>query len=82
MRLAILAHIRYQVYLLSIKPLKFHFILSNFMRRVRDSNPRAPHGTNGFQDRRYRPLSQLSIISNIFAESSGFEPLDPEGSAV
>ena len=32
------------------------------MRRVRDSNPRAPFGTNGFQDRLHKPLGQLSIL--------------------
>src|SRR5688500_16039204 len=30
-------------------------------RRERDSNPRAPFGANGFQDRRLKPLGHLSI---------------------
>lgn len=30
-------------------------------RRRRDSNPRDPHGPNGFQDRRFQPLTHSSI---------------------
>ena len=30
-------------------------------RRERDSNPRAPFGANGFQDRRLKPLGHLSV---------------------
>ncbi len=31
-------------------------------RRERDSNPRAPFGANGFQDRRFQPLTHPSRI--------------------
>lgn len=34
----------------------------NFMRRLRDSNPRAAHATSGFQDRCNSPLCQTSEI--------------------
>src|SRR5215468_9226093 len=36
-------------------------------RRRRDSNPRDPHGPNGFQDRRIQPLCHSStlIINNL-----------------
>ena len=34
-------------------------------RRARDSNPRYPYGHNGFQDRRFQPLTQLSAGGTI-----------------
>ncbi len=34
-------------------------------RRERDSNPRAPFGANGFQDRRFQPLTHPSAAGNI-----------------
>jgi hypothetical protein len=45
----------------------------NFARRKRDSNPRVSYPTNGFQDRRLRPLGHSSIStladSNLAAQS-------------
>ena len=40
---------------------------SSIWRKVRDSNPRKPHNFNGFQDRRFRPLSQpsVSLLSSV-----------------
>jgi hypothetical protein len=53
-------------------------------RRERDSNPRTRHRINGFQDRRYRPLSHLSKgatkvieISDFGFLISDFLPLNP-----
>ena len=38
-------------------------------RRRRDSNPRDPFGPNGFQDRRFQPLTHSSVFnSNVFFE--------------
>ena len=38
-------------------------------RRRRDSNPRDPFGSNGFQDRRFQPLTHSSVFnSNVFCE--------------
>ena len=35
----------------------------------RDLNPRDPFGSNGFQDRRFQPLTHSSIYnSNVFFE--------------
>ena len=34
-------------------------------RRGRDSNPRDAYASNGFQDRRFRPLSHLSIKRTV-----------------
>jgi hypothetical protein len=34
----------------------------NFWRRRRDSNPRDPFGSNGFQDRRIQPLCHSSAV--------------------
>jgi len=31
-------------------------------RRKRDSNPRASHPANGFQDRRFQPLTHSSVF--------------------
>ena len=31
-------------------------------RRERDSNPRAPFEANGFQDRRFQPLTHPSVF--------------------
>jgi hypothetical protein len=33
-------------------------------RRERDSNPRAPFEANGFQDRRFQPLTHPSVIES------------------
>src|SRR5450432_2512421 len=33
-------------------------------RRRRDSNPRDPFGSNGFQDRRFQPLTHSSICNS------------------
>ena len=37
-------------------------VLSTWWRRKRDSNPRVSHPTNGFQDRRLRPLGHSSDL--------------------
>jgi hypothetical protein len=38
-------------------------------RRRRDSNPRDPFESNGFQDRRFQPLTHSSVFnSNVFCE--------------
>src|SRR6267143_3308540 len=38
-------------------------------RRRRDSNPRDPFESNGFQDRRFQPLTHSSVSnSNVFCE--------------
>jgi hypothetical protein len=38
-------------------------------RRRRDSNPRDPFGSNGFQDRRFQPLTHSSVFnSNVLHE--------------
>src|ERR1700751_5945254 len=40
----------------------------NFWRRRRDSNPRDPFESNGFQDRRFQPLTHSSTCdSNALA---------------
>ncbi len=49
-----------------------------FLRRVRDSNPGARCRAYGFQDRRFRPLSQLSacekpLFDGLFRRSPGFD---------
>src|SRR5580700_3094052 len=42
---------------------------SEFWRRRRDSNPRDPFESNGFQDRRFQPLTHSSVFnSNVFCE--------------
>ena len=33
-------------------------------RKEGDSNPRSPYELNGFQDRRFQPLTHLSVIGN------------------
>ena len=35
---------------------------NKFWRRKRDSNPRAPFDANGFQDRRFQPLTHSSAV--------------------
>ena len=41
--------------------------LCSVWRKVRDLNPRKPYNSNGFQDRRFRPLSQPSLsVSLVF----------------
>ena len=42
-------------------------------RRERDSNPRAPCGANGFQDRRHRPLGHPSAPSIVAPAASRTE---------
>src|SRR6202163_3074263 len=37
-----------------------HFFFVQWRRR-RDSNPRDPFGSNGFQDRRFQPLTHSSV---------------------
>jgi hypothetical protein len=38
-------------------------------RRRRDSNPRDPFESNGFQDRRFQPLTHSSVFnSSVFCE--------------
>jgi hypothetical protein len=38
-------------------------------RRRRDLNPRDPFGSNGFQDRRFQPLTHSSVCnSNVLRE--------------
>jgi hypothetical protein len=39
-------------------------IIWTVWRRARDSNPRYDFSYNGFQDRRFQPLTQLSAIAN------------------
>jgi hypothetical protein len=34
-------------------------------RRERDSNPRYPYGHNGFQDRRFQPLTHPSALESL-----------------
>src|SRR5882724_10256498 len=42
---------------------------SVFWRRRRDSNPRDPFESNGFQDRRFQPLTHSSVFnSSVFCE--------------
>lgn len=46
-------------------------------RRGRDSNPGRSHPLNGFQDRRFRPLSHLSVNrSFIFKRRNAFKYKD------
>ena len=42
--------------------------LADLWRRGRDSNPRDACTSNGFQDRRFRPLSHLSVCHNILKQ--------------
>ncbi len=43
--------------------------VSEMWRRRRDSNPRDPFESNGFQDRRFQPLTHSSVFnSNVFCE--------------
>ena len=44
-------------------------------RRRRDSNPRDPFGSNGFQDRRFQPLTHSSAFNSI-AVTLSFSPQD------
>ena len=45
------------------------YCVSKIWRRRRDSNPRDPFGSNGFQDRRFQPLTHSSVSnSNVFRE--------------
>ena len=39
------------------------FLDGKCKRRVEDSNLRSPYGDNGFRDRRFKPLSQLSSLN-------------------
>src|SRR5258705_13738676 len=46
----------------------FYCIFEQWRRR-RDSNPRDPFESNGFQDRRFQPLTHSSVFnSNVFHE--------------
>jgi hypothetical protein len=47
---------------LRIRPFKL-LIIETLWRRERDSNPRYPFRHNGFQDRRYQPLTHPSAAS-------------------
>jgi hypothetical protein len=40
------------------------FLLVFIWRRRRDSNPRDPFGSNGFQDRRFQPLTHSSVFNS------------------
>ena len=40
-------------------------------RRGRDSNPRDPFGPNGFQDRRFQPLTHPSVFNYKLQRDSG-----------
>jgi hypothetical protein len=56
-----------------IKELEEGIWLVSFMdyvwRRRRDLNPRDPFGSNGFQDRRFQPLTHSSVFNcNVFCE--------------
>ena len=42
-------------------------------RRGRDSNPRDPFGPNGFQDRRFQPLTHPSGRPSLTGKSSYFQ---------
>src|SRR5690348_5020258 len=44
-------------------------------RRRRDSNPRYPFGYNGFQDRRFQPLTHSSVSNfSVFCEPAASLP--------
>ena len=40
------------------------YCVSKLWRRRRDSNPRDPFGSNGFQDRRFQPLTHSSAFNS------------------
>ena len=42
-----------------------------FWRRRRDSNPRGPFEPNGFQDRRFQPLTHPSAQNPAILEGAG-----------
>src|SRR6266403_5390583 len=42
--------------------LRARLVTKNFWRRRRDSNPRDPFESNGFQDRRFQPLTHSSVF--------------------
>src|SRR5260370_30740088 len=45
------------------------YCVSEIWRRRRDLNPRDPFEPNGFQDRRFQPLTHSSVFnSNVFCE--------------
>src|SRR6516164_3354125 len=46
----------------SCQKMRFTKVLFNVWRRRRDSNPRDPYGSNGFQDRRIQPLCHSSTL--------------------
>src|SRR6266849_8392760 len=61
---------------------KLGLVTKKCWRRRRDSNPRGPFEPNGFQDRRFQPLTHSSVFnSNVFCELAAsllqwrFEPL-------
>jgi hypothetical protein len=45
-------------------------LFSDVWRRERDSNPRSPLRLNGFQDRRFQPLTHLSAATPIIRKSA------------
>ena len=45
-------------------------LISKGWRRERDSNPRAPFGANGFQDRRFQPLTHPSASDLAIPEGN------------
>jgi hypothetical protein len=52
--------------------MRHFYSVSEMWRRRRDSNPRDPFGSNGFQDRRFQPLTHSSVFnSNVFCELAG-----------
>lgn len=50
-------------YFETLSPLRPHHVLAveYSKRRGRDSNPRRANALGGFQDRRYKPLTHLSL---------------------
>src|SRR5258708_24513057 len=52
--------------------LRARLVTKNFWRRRRDSNPRDPFESNGFQDRRFQPLTHSSAFhSNVVSWPAG-----------
>ena len=55
---------------LSISQFSLFYVAFLFWRRRGDSNPRDPFEPNGFQDRRFQPLTHSSVlIVNNLAEN-------------
>jgi hypothetical protein len=51
-------------------------------RRGRDSNPRDPFGPNGFQDRRFQPLTHPSVLNSNLLIGAGLTNGNPLRSCV